>query len=365
MGEPLETGEMRAVRYVGQGESRLVEMPIPAPSEGEMLLRLRCCGLCGTDLFKLDHDAIPKGTVLGHELVGSVAALGSGVTRFEPGQRIVVPHHVACGECSLCQRENETLCSTFKENLLSPGGFSEFILVGKRAVERAARVLPASLPDAAAIFMEPAACVLRGIDKAGLSDVERPAKAATTAIVLGCGSMGLLHLLVLRALHPGIRVAMSDPIPQRRQLAEALGADTASSPETLPRVAENLSGGLGVDAIFDTVGQPSVAEEALPLTREGGSLVLFAHARPGARLALELNQIFRHERRLVGTYSGSLQEQRRIFKLLTAGRFDPTPLVSHRLPLQNFQRAVELAGQQKALKILLTPGEGDGARGAS
>lgn len=356
---------MRAVRYVGQGATRLVEMPIPDPAEGEMLLRLRCCGLCGTDLFKLDNDAIPKGTVLGHELVGSVAALGSGVTRFERGQRVVVPHHVACGDCPLCLRGSETLCSTFRENLLSPGGFSEFILVEKRAVERAARALPASLSDAAAIFMEPAACVLRGIDKAGLPGVEVSSKTATTAIVLGCGSMGLLHLLVLRALYPGIRVGMSDPIPERRQLAEALGADAASSPETLPRAAEHLSEGVGADAVFDTVGHPSVAEEALPLTREGGSLVLFSHARPGARLALELNQIFKHERRLVGTYSGSLSEQLRIFTLLTAGRLDPTPLVSHRLPLQNFQRAVELASQQKALKILLTPGEKEDARGAS
>ncbi len=355
---------MRAVRYVGRGRSRLEEMPLPEPAEGEVLLRLRCCGLCGTDLFKLDNDVIPKGTVLGHELVGSVAALGPGVIDLEPGQRVVVPHHVACGECPLCRRGSDTLCSTFRENLLVPGGFSEFVLVRRRAVERAVRVLPASLPDAAAVFMEPAACVLRGIDRAGLPDVETPSAAATTAIVLGCGSMGLLHLLVLRALQPQIRVAMSDPIPQRRQLAEALGADSVSAPETLADAVEHLSEGIGADAIFDTVGRPSVTEKALPLSREGGSLILFAHAEPGERLVLELNQIFQHERRLIGTYSGSLDEQRRVFALLSSGRLDPTPLVSHRLPLQNFQRAVELASQQKALKILLTPGEREADRGA-
>ena len=356
---------MRAVRYVGQGESRLVEMPIPEPTEGEILLRLRCCGLCGTDLFKLDSDAIPKGTVLGHELVGTVAALGSGVSAFELGQRVVVPHHVACGECSLCQRGSETLCSTFRENLLVPGGFSEFILVRKRAVVQAARALPASMPDAAAIFMEPAACVLRGIDKANLPAVDTPLKVATTAIVLGCGSMGLLHLLLLRAIHPEIRVAMSDPIPERRRLAEVLGADAACSPEGLADAVERLSEGVGADAVFDTVGHPDIVEKVFPLSREGGSLVLFAHARPGARLALELNEIFKHERQIVGTYSGTLAEQRRVFTLLSSGRLDPTPLVSHQLPLQNFQRAVELASQQKALKILLTPGEGEGTRGDS
>lgn len=365
MSAPLETATMRAVRYVGKGESRLVETPIPKPAEGEILLGLRCCGLCGTDLLKLHNDAIPIGTVLGHEVVGSVAALGAGVEDFELGQRVVVPHHVACGSCPLCQRGSETLCSTFRENLLTPGGFSEQIVVGRRAVERATRVLPDHLSDEAAIFMEPAACVLRGIDKAGLRDVERRSTTGTTAIVVGCGSMGLLHLLVLRALDPAIQVLMSDPIPERRQLAGALGADEACQPEALARVAERLTKGLGVDAVFDTVGHPAVAEGVLSSTREGGCLVLFAHARPGARLALEWNQIFKHERRVVGTYSGSQTEQQRIFRLLSSGRLDPTPLVSHRLPLQDFQRAVEMASRQEAMKILLTPRARENPSGAA
>jgi L-iditol 2-dehydrogenase len=364
MGEAIQLGTMRAVRHVGRGECRLEEMPIPRPEAGEILLRLRGCGFCGTDLFKLQNEALPQGTVLGHEVVGTVEVLGPGVVDLQPGQRVVVPHHVACGECSLCRRSSETLCSTFRESLLAPGGFSEFVLVRRRAVERAARVLPSGLPDAAAIFMEPAACVLRGIDRAGLPD-EESSSDASTAVVLGCGSMGLLHLLVLRSRFPGIRVAMSDPIRERRQLAEALGADAVSPPEALAEEVRDLTGGAGADALFDTVGQPSIIERALPLTREGGSLVLFAHARPGERLSLELNQIFKHERRLIGTYSGSLEEQRRVFSMLTSGRLDPTSLVSHRLPLQNFQRAVELVSQQKALKVMLTPGTTENDRGAT
>ena len=355
MAEPSETGWMQAVRYLGGGESRLLEMPLPQVGPGEILLRLRCCGLCGTDLFKLETDAIPKGTVLGHELVGTVAALGVGVGRFELGQRVVVPHHVACGECSLCRRGSETLCSTFRENLLVPGGFSEFVLVRRPAVELAARKLPAALADGAAIFMEPAACVLRGIERADLRRVGSSSVDRATVVILGCGGMGLLHLLVLRALDQSLRVVMSDPILERRQLAEALGADAAGSPETLAEAVRELSKGLGAEALFDTTGSPVAIETALSSTREGGSLVLFAHSRPGARLSLEMNQLFRQERRLIGTYSGSLGEQGRVFELLASGRLDPTPLISHRLPLRNFQRAVELSRQRKALKILLEP----------
>jgi threonine dehydrogenase-like Zn-dependent dehydrogenase len=203
--------------------------------------------------------------------------------------------------------------------------------------------------------MEPAACVLRGIDRAGLPDPGPRSAGAISVIVLGCGSMGLLHLLVLRALYREIHVIMSDPIRERRQLAEALGADAACAPETLAEEVAESSHGTGVDAVFDTVGHPTATEGALLLTREGGTLVLFAHARPGARLALEMNHLFKHERRVVGTYSGSANEQAKAFELLSSGRLDPTPLISHRLPLRNFQRAVELATQNKALKILLEP----------
>jgi L-iditol 2-dehydrogenase len=365
MADLPEIGRMQAIRYAGHGRSCLEEMPVPEPGVGEVLLEVLCCGLCGTDLFKLENDSIPRGTVLGHELVGSVTALGPGVTRFETGQRVVVPHHVACGECSQCQRGSETLCQAFRDNLLVPGGFSEFVLVRAAAVERAARKLPADLPDGAAIFMEPAACVLRGIDRSGLPEPAAASVGAAMVVVLGCGSMGLLHLLVIRSLYRDMRIVVSDPIPERRQLAEALGADSACAPESLDEVVAESSHGAGADVVFDTVGLPTATERALPLTREGGSLVLFAHARPGARLALEMNQLFKHERRVVGTYSGSVDEQGRAFELLASGRLDPTPLISHRLPLRNFQRAVELATQKQALKILLEPSPKDAAHAAS
>jgi L-iditol 2-dehydrogenase len=348
-----QTLETTVAACAGEGTVRIETRPRPAPGPGEMLLRLRCAGLCGTDLFKLRHGTAAAGSVLGHEIVGSVAALGDGVRGFAPGDRVAVPHHVACGECELCRRGGEPHCPAFRENLLVPGGFSEWILVRARAVREAAFGLPPHLSDEAAVFLEPAACVLRGVRKTRLAD---EGCAAGSALILGGGSMGLLHLLVLKAVHPELRVALSDPLEERRALALRLGADAADAPGagTAEAVAA-VSRGLCADAVFDTVGGAGPLEAALALSRPGGVAVLFAHAETRESAGFDLNIFFKSERRLLATYSSALADQREAFRLLVSRRLDPSPLVTHRLPLSRFQEAVDLARERRALKVLLVP----------
>jgi L-iditol 2-dehydrogenase len=344
------------VAVAAEGAVLLESRPRPAPGPGEILLRLRCAGLCGTDLFKLRHDLAQPGSVLGHEVVGTVAALGLGAMGFAVGDRVVVPHHVACGECALCRRGNEPLCPAFRENLLVPGGFSEWVLVRARAVREAAFGLPPHLPDEAAVFLEPAACVLRGLRHAQLA--ETAGSPDGCAAVLGAGSMGLLHLLVLKAVHPALRIVVCDPLEERRDLALRLGADAAKPPGApLREVIDKLTGGLGAEAVFDTVGGAAPLEDALAASRPGGAVVLFAHADHGERSGFELNAFFKDERRLLGTYSSSLADQGEIYRLLATRRLDPSVLVSHRLPLSRFTEAVTLARERRALKVLLVPDE--------
>ena len=324
--------------------------PVPTPAAGEVLLATRWCGLCGTDLFKLAGDDLVPGTVLGHELVGEVAAIGPRVEGFARGDRVVVPHHVACGVCSLCRRGADTQCAMFRENLMDPGGFAEYVLIRERAVRLAARRLPDTLADEAAVFMEPAACVLRGVRHAAL-----PPEGGC-AVVAGAGAMGLLHLLVLRATNPGLAVAVSDPVEERLHAARNLGAAIACAPGAeLARGVAGLTDGLGADASFDTVGGAPVLSELLGVVRPGGTAVLFAHGRPGERAGFDVNPFFKHEQRVIGTYSGGLAEQQEAFALLASGRLDPTPLVTHRLPFSETAAAVRLARRREALKILLGP----------
>lgn len=339
------------ITCLGGDRTQVEQRPAPEPVGGELLLRLRVVGFCGTDLFKLDTGSVTPGMVLGHELVGEVMARGDDVTGFDIGDRVVVPHHVPCGECHLCRSGSDTMCPVFRENLLEPGGFAERVLVRERAVRLAARRLPEHLSDEAAVFMEPAACVLRGIQRASVGDT-------ALAVVLGGGSMGLLHLLVLKAARPGIAVVVVDPVEARRTLSVELGAVAACMPDAAARHAVMThSDGLGADAVFDTVGGPQTLTTGLDLTREGGTVVLFAHAPDGARADFDINNLFKNERRIVGTYSGGPSEQSAIFDMLVDGRFDPAPLATHHLPLHEFEQGVALVRERKALKVLFTPAE--------
>jgi L-iditol 2-dehydrogenase len=353
---PRGAAAMTVAACAGEGAVRIESRPRPTPGPGEMLLRLRCAGLCGTDLFKLGNGTAAAGAVLGHEIVGTVAVLGAGVQGFAPGDRVAVPHHAACGECALCRRGNEPLCPAFRENLLVPGGFSEWVLVRERAVREIVFGLPPYLADEAAVFLEPAACVLRGIRHARLAETALAGPVPGCAAILGGGSMGLLHLLVLKAVLPDLRVAVSDPLEERLALARRLGADAAAPPgEATRNAVAKLSGSLGADAVFDTVGGAGPLEAALSISRPGGAVVLFAHAGAGERAGFDLNAFFKQERRLLASYSSALADQREVYRLLVSRRLDPSPLVTHRLPLSRFQEAVTLAREQRALKVLLVP----------
>jgi len=219
-------------------------------------------------------------------------------------------------------------------------------------VRHAMRQVPADVRDAAASFMEPAACVLRGVDKAMVT------VDSGSAVVLGAGSMGLLHLLVLRAVRPGLRVVVCDPDVHRRGVASRLGAYTVcgSDPEELDEAVRRASDGLGADAAFDTVGGSVPLRSALEALRPGGTVVLFAHAAESETAGFDLNPMFTRELKVVATSSGTVEEQERIATLIFSHRLDASALVSHRMPLDRIGEAVELARERRAMKVLMTPG---------
>jgi threonine dehydrogenase-like Zn-dependent dehydrogenase len=180
-----------------------------------------------------------------------------------------------------------------------------------------------------------------------------------TAVVLGAGGMGLLHVALLRALFPALKILCMDLRLDRLSVASKLGATGISTPGQMAAegLLADLSAGLGADVVFDTVGGAEILNQALELSREGGTVVLFAHAPADQRAGFDLNGLFKYERRVIGTYSGGIPEQRIVQRLLESRVFDPSRIVTHRMPLSHFERAVALARANEALKILLVPDE--------
>ncbi|HZS33740.1 MAG TPA: alcohol dehydrogenase catalytic domain-containing protein [Methylomirabilota bacterium] len=341
---------MRAAVHAGAGEIRFEDRPTPAIGSGELLLRVRGCGLCGSDLAKLLGPA-PRPAVLGHEVVGEVAAAGAGVA-FRAGERVVTAHHVPCAACHYCRRGSPSMCREFKASNLDPGGFAEYVRVPAANVRHATFPVPDGMPDAVAAFTEPLGCCVRAVRRAG-------PEAGDTVVVAGLGAMGCLLVQLVR--RRGARVIGIDPLPERRALGERLGADAAIAPEALAPVLAELSDGRGADLVLLTTGAPAVVRAALGWVRDGGAVHLFVGEGEGP---LPVGDLYRRELTLTGTYSSSPADLAEAFELIRTGAVQVAPLCSHRLPLDRLAEAVELALRHRALKVFLEIGPTAGPEGA-
>src|SRR5438132_8347650 len=224
---------MRAVIFQGAGRLAPTDLPRPAAGVGELLLQLRGCGLCGSDIAKLADPAARVPAVLGHEVVGDVVEAGEGVAGFAVGDRVVAAHHVPCGECHYCRRGSESMCRAFKESHLDPGGFAEFVRVPTTNVAHATFRLPEHVSDEAASFVEPLGCCVRATRRTG-------ARAGDTAVVVGLGSIGCLFVQLLA--RTGATVVGMDASPGRVEIARGLGLPAMSMSEANTAIAR-LSGG--------------------------------------------------------------------------------------------------------------------------
>lgn len=326
------------------GAIELREWPEPVPGPGELVLRVSGCGLCGSDILKI-NAAAPGPAVLGHEVVGQVAAVGPGVRRFAPGERLVVAHHVPCFDCHYCRRGSPSMCRHFKRVNLDPGGFAELVRVPAPNVAHAAFRLPAEMTDETASFTEPLACCLRAVKRTRVG-------AGDTALVVGLGSIGCL-LAQLLALE-GARVLASDLLDDRRALGRGLGARVFDADADLDVALREATEGRGADLVILTAGGAAVLPAAAARVRDGGTLHYFAGGA-GDSLPLPLGALYHRELTLTATYSSSPAELEEAFALLAAGRVRLDGLISHRLPLGRLGEGVELMRRHEAVKVYVIP----------
>ena len=335
---------MRAAVLRGPGIVTEEDWPSPEVGSGELLLRLRGCGLCGSDIAKIVAPPGPGPLVVGHEVVGDVVAAGAGAP-YAVGERVVAAHHVPCGACHYCRRGSASMCRAFKASNLDPGGFAELVRVPAENARHATFRIPASVSDEAASFVEPLACCLRAVQRAGV-------EAGDTAVVVGLGSIGCLFVQLLK--RRGAFVAGADVLATRAEFASQLGADAAGDDATASAAARGASAGRGADHVFITGGGAAVLPWAAATVRDGGSIHVFAGG-PGDALPLPLGTLYARELTLMATYSSSPRELREAFELIAAGQIRTGELVSHRVSLARLADGVALVQAHRALKGYVTP----------
>jgi L-iditol 2-dehydrogenase len=321
------------------------EWPRPGAGPGEILLRVRGCGLCGSDIAKLVPSPALHPMVFGHEVVGDVVEVGAGVSGFAVGDRAVAAHHVPCGACHYCRRGSASMCRAFKASHLDPGGFAEYVRVPADNVRYATFRLPPSLGDEAASFVEPLACCHRAVRRARV-------EPGDTTVVVGLGSIGcLLVQLLVRA---GAAVVGADRLPARAELAKRLGAAVGGTPEEGAAAVRELSDGRGADQVIVTGGGVAVLPWVEGVVRDGGGIHYFAGGA-GDSLPLPLETLYHRELTVTSTYSSSPADLAAAFDLIATGEVLVDGLITHRVPLERLGEGVDLMRRYLALKVFVTP----------
>lgn len=328
---------MRVAMYYHNHDVRIEEMQDPLPGPGEVVVRVRAAGICGSDLLEwYRRPRAPR--VLGHEVTGEIAAVGQGVTRFHEGDRVFVTHHVPCETCRYCRDGHPTVCDMLRSTGFDPGGFAELIRVPKVNVEKGMFRLPEGVSFDRGSFIEPLGCVIRGQDLAGVREGHR-------VLVVGTGPTGLLHLQL--AKYRGARTVAVDRNPARRRLAERFAHDVREK----EKEAE-------ADRVIVCAGERSAYEAGLRAVDRGGTVLFFAPLEPGTRVDVPLDRMWWNEVTVRSSYAAGPTELREAARLIADERIDVEGLISHRLPLNEIQKGFDLARSGgESLKVIVHPQE--------
>jgi len=348
---------MQAAVYRGVDDVRLETVPVPQIGAGELLVRVHTCGICGTDLKKISTGSHSAPRIFGHETTGVVAQVGAGVTNFQRGDRVMVFHHIPCGDCYYCRHKVFAQCPVYKQVgatagfEASGGGFSEYVRVMDWIVARNGVVrIPDGVSFEQASFIEPVNTCMKGIDTLQLTPGE-------TVLVMGQGPIGII--LAVLARRRGARVVTSDLLPQRLTIARGFGltetidASTSDAVQAIKEITE----GRGADAVILAVAGTALIRPAMDATRPGGRVLLFAQTQHG-EATIDPAAVCVDEKSLLGSYSASVDLQEESAHFVLDREMDLERLISHRFPLAQAVEALQLAAHPKpdSMKIVIQPG---------
>ena len=371
---------MLANILVQPGRIEISEIKTPEPSYGEILVKIKAALTCGTDLkaFLRGHPLIPMPGVFGHEFSGVVAKTGKGVRRFKEGDAVMAVHTAPCLKCIFCRKRLYNLCEEIMHTKVL-GAFAEYILLPSHVVRQNVFRKPKNLSFEEGAFLEPLSCVVHSVEPLGI-------KKGDSALIIGAGPIGLLHLLLLKG--KGAKVAVADIKDERLQIAKKVGADfvvRTPSPQSHPLKggeergdmknenpvvpsplegegkgegdcrAKRFTDGLGFDYVFECTGRPEVWEASVNYVRRGGIVILFGGCASGTTVTYETERIHYDEITLKGVFHYTPSDVKKAYKLLCKGELGVSRLISGRYPLEELQKAFHKLANVEGIKYAIIP----------
>ncbi|MCX7786096.1 MAG: zinc-dependent dehydrogenase [Spirochaetes bacterium] len=345
---------MKGLVLLKPNEFEVRELPVPELKHGEVLVRVKGCSICGTDIRILEGKktkGVRYPSVIGHEIAGVIERTRGNVGDLKEGERVGIFPVLSCQTCRYCLEGMENLCQNCRAiGYEFDGGFAEYLRVPAEAVQYG-HVF--KLPDGMSIeegaLLEPLSCCFNGIRKAKL-------RVSDTCLIVGAGPIGLMHIQLARTVGVA-KIIVSEPNAMRLGLAKQLGADICVDPtkEDLIKIVNKSTGGLGVDTIIMAIGVPGIVNELLKVIRKGGTLNLFAGFPDAGTCTLEANIIHYNEITVNGTSASTRLDYLRSASLVAQGFVRLKELVTHRFPLEQFKEAYALAKEGRGIKILIEP----------
>jgi len=348
---------MKAAVIKKPGVIAIEQIPDPKPAEGEVLLKVEACALCGTDQRVLSGEKHVDVAIVGHEITGTVAEVGAGVKSIKKGERYIVQTVIGCGQCPMCKIHRENLCEKgfIAMGYQFNGGFAEYMVMPKVAVDQGCLIpIPKETAADLGTLIEPLSCCVNGMKYIPMETLEH-------AVVFGGGIIGVLNALVARA-RGAKTITIMDVSQERLDLLKRLGLpfdNLVNSAKVKPEDwVKTATGGRGVDAVVVAASVKALVGVGMNILRRAGHLSIFAGMpKSDPMIPMDLNKIHYQELNLHGANSSSQDEYLKARDMLVSGKIDGRPLVTHRFSLDQFHEAVKIQSDPAAgsLKIVIVP----------
>jgi L-iditol 2-dehydrogenase len=344
---------MKAAVYLGKDKMEIREMPIPEPDADSILVKVKACAVCGSDIriFHHGNSRVNPPQILGHEAAGVVEKTGANVTRFKKGDRVAIGADVPCGECSFCEAGIGNNCQiNYAMGYQFAGSFAEYVLLNKTVVTYGpVHTIPENVSFEEAALAEPLACVLNAVELTTI-------RLGDTVTIIGAGPIGCM-IIPIAYMSGASKVIVVQRSRPRMEAARQFNADAyicSSEEDPVKRVLEE-TGGLGSDVIFTANPSPQSHAEALGMAKNRGRINLFGGLPAGSKVTMDTNIIHYKELCVTGAHGSLPRHHRQALELIAAGRPDIKPYISHRFPLEKIQEAFAAAEGHLGMRVVVAP----------